>query len=105
MDTESARATVRYLPVSPYKIRQVLDLVRGLPVDDAIRVLQLCQKDAADNVLKLLDSAVANAEHNRSSRPTSCTSRASGATKARPASRVRRVPAVATSVSASARRT
>ena len=61
----SARATVRYLPVSPYKIRQVLDLVRGLPVDDAIRVLQLCQKDAADNVLKLLDSAVANAEHNR----------------------------------------
>jgi large subunit ribosomal protein L22 len=65
MDTESARATVRYLPVSPYKIRQVLDLVRGLPVDDAIRVLRLCQKDAADNVLKLLDSAVANAEHNR----------------------------------------
>ena len=66
MDTPSASATVRYLPVSPYKIRQVLDLVRGLPVDDAIRVLQLCQKDAADSVLKLLDSAVANAEHNRS---------------------------------------
>ena len=59
-----ARATVRYLPVSPYKIRQVLDLVRGLPVDDAIRVLQLCEKDAADSILKLLDSAVANAEHN-----------------------------------------
>jgi large subunit ribosomal protein L22 len=39
--------------------------VRGLPVDDAIRVLQLCEKDAADNVLKLLDSAIANAEHNQ----------------------------------------
>jgi large subunit ribosomal protein L22 len=65
VDTPSVRATVRYLPVSPYKIRQVLDLVRGLPVDDAIRMLQLCEKDAADNVLKLLDSAVANAEHNR----------------------------------------
>jgi large subunit ribosomal protein L22 len=65
MDTPSARATVRYLTVSPYKIRQVLDLVRGLPVDDAIRVLQLCEKDAADSVLKLLDSAVANAEHNQ----------------------------------------
>ena len=64
LDTPNARATVRYLPVSPYKIRQVLDLVRGLPVDDAIRVLQLCEKDAADNVLKLLDSAIANAEHN-----------------------------------------
>jgi large subunit ribosomal protein L22 len=65
LDTASARATVRYLGVSPYKIRQVLDLVRGLPVDDAIRVLQLCEKDAADSVLKLLDSAVANAEHNQ----------------------------------------
>ena len=65
IDTPSARATVRYLTVSPYKIRQVLDLVRGLPVDDAIRVLQLCEKDAANNVLKLLDSAVANAEHNQ----------------------------------------
>ena len=66
LDTPNARATVRYLPVSPYKIRQVLDLVRGLPVDDAIRVLQLCEKDAADSILKLLDSAIANAEHNNS---------------------------------------
>jgi len=65
MTTVDARATVRYLPVSPYKIRQVLDMVRRLPVDDAVRLLQLCEKDAADNVLKLLDSAVANAEHNR----------------------------------------
>ena len=65
LDTPTARATVRYLGVSPYKVRQVLDLVRGLPVDDAIRVLQLCEKDAADSVLKLLDSAVANAEHNQ----------------------------------------
>jgi large subunit ribosomal protein L22 len=63
--TADARATVRYLPTSPYKIRQVIDLVRLLPVDDAVRVLQLCPKDAADDVLKLLDSAVANAEHNR----------------------------------------
>ena len=42
-----SRATVRYLHVSPYKIRQVLQLVRGLPVDDAERILQLCEKDAA----------------------------------------------------------
>jgi large subunit ribosomal protein L22 len=59
-----ATATVRYLHVSPYKIRQVLSLVRGLPVDDADRVLQLCEKDAADPVRKLLNSATANAEHN-----------------------------------------
>jgi large subunit ribosomal protein L22 len=59
-----AKATVRYLHVSAYKVRQVLELVRGLPVDDAERILQLCEKDAADHVLKLLNSATANAEHN-----------------------------------------
>ena len=60
------RATVRYLHTSPYKVRQVLTLVRGLPVGDAERLLQLCEKDAADDVLKLLGSAIANAEHNNS---------------------------------------
>ena len=59
-----ARATVRYLHTSPYKVRQVLDLVRGLPVGDAERRLQLCERDAAGDVLKLLGSAIANAEHN-----------------------------------------
>jgi len=60
----AARATVRYLHASPYKVRQVLELIRGLPVEDAERLLQLCEKDAADHVLKLLMSAVSNAEHN-----------------------------------------
>jgi large subunit ribosomal protein L22 len=60
----AARATVRYLRTSPYKVRQVLELVRGLPVEDAERLLQLCEKDAADDVLKLLTSAAANAESN-----------------------------------------
>jgi large subunit ribosomal protein L22 len=59
-----ARATARYQHVSPYKVRQVLDLVRGLAVDDAERTLLLCQKDAAEDVLKVLESAIANAEHN-----------------------------------------
>jgi large subunit ribosomal protein L22 len=60
----AARASVRYLKVSPYKVRQVLTLVRGLPVDDAERALQMCPKDAANHVQKLLLSAIANAEHN-----------------------------------------
>ncbi|HEY5171281.1 MAG TPA: 50S ribosomal protein L22, partial [Acidimicrobiia bacterium] len=34
----TVRATVRYLHTSPYKVRQVLDLVRGLPVGDAERM-------------------------------------------------------------------
>jgi ribosomal protein L22 len=41
------------------------DAIYAPAVDDAIRVLQLCEKDAADSVLKLLDSAIANAEHNQ----------------------------------------
>ena len=60
------RATVRYLHTSAYKVRQVLELVRGLPVGDAERILTVCQKDAADDMLKLLGSAIANAEHNNS---------------------------------------
>jgi len=64
-----ARATVRYLHTSPYKVRQVLDLVRGLPVGDAERLLHVCEKDAADDVLKLLGSATANAEHNNAIPP------------------------------------
>jgi large subunit ribosomal protein L22 len=60
----TVRARVRYLPTSPYKIRQVLTLVRGLPVGEAERILELSEKDAADDVLKLLRSAISNAEHN-----------------------------------------
>ena len=64
LTTPHTRASLRYLRVSPYKVRQVLSLVRGLPVGDAERVLQLCEKDAATPVLKVLESAIANAEHN-----------------------------------------
>ena len=105
LDTPNARATVRYLQVSPYKIRQVLDIVRGLPVDDAIRVLQLSQKDAAQPILKLLDSAVANAEHNRQLPADELYLARSGPTKVRRASRVRRVRVAVTSGCASAPRT
>jgi len=66
MTNPGARATARYLHVSAYKIRQVLQLVRGLPYEDAERLLHLCEKDAADPVLKLLGSAASNAEHNQS---------------------------------------
>jgi large subunit ribosomal protein L22 len=65
----AARATARYLHVSPYKVRQVLELVRGLPVEDAERILKLSEKDAADDVAKVLGSAMANAEHNLALEP------------------------------------
>jgi large subunit ribosomal protein L22 len=60
-----SRATVRHLNVSSYKVRPVLDLVRGMAAEDAERVLQLQPRTAAGHVLKLLESAIANAEHNQ----------------------------------------
>lgn len=59
----SARAVAKYVRVSPYKVRQVLDLVRGFPADRAQEILRFCERDAAFVVGKLLASAVANAEH------------------------------------------
>ena len=50
--------------MSPRKVRLVVDLVRGLPVADAETRLRFTQKDASRPVLKLLQSAIANAEHN-----------------------------------------
>ena len=58
------RAHARFIRQSPYKVRLVLDLVRGLPVNDARVVLQYTNRRAADPLRKCVDSAVANAEHN-----------------------------------------
>jgi large subunit ribosomal protein L22 len=58
------RAQAKYIRQSPYKVRRVLDLVRGLPVEEARNVLDFTDRRAADPVRKALDSAVANAEHN-----------------------------------------
>jgi large subunit ribosomal protein L22 len=62
-DTPQTRATLRYLRTSPYKVREILDLIRGLDVDDARHVLQFSDRGAASEVLKVLNSAVANADH------------------------------------------
>ncbi|CAN5361511.1 MAG: 50S ribosomal protein L22 [Acidimicrobiia bacterium] len=58
------RAQAKYIRQSPYKVRRVLDLVRGLPVSEAREVLTFTNRRASGPVLKVLDSAVANAEHN-----------------------------------------
>ena len=62
--TPSAKAIARHVRVSPYKVRAVLDLVRGHEVQRAQDILRLCERDAAIVVGKLLASAMANAEHN-----------------------------------------
>jgi len=60
----STRATARYLRGSASKARQVLDLIRGLDVRRADEVLQFTERAAAQDVRKVLASAVANATHN-----------------------------------------
>lgn len=59
-----ARAQARYVRQSPYKVRLVLDLVRGMPVEDARATLDFTNRRAAPTIKKVLESAVANAEHN-----------------------------------------
>ena len=58
------RAVLRHSRVSAYKVRQVLDLIRGQDVDRAAETLALTDREAARIVGKLLHSAVTNAVHN-----------------------------------------
>jgi len=61
MDTKAKLYGVR---LSAQKGRLVADLVRGLPVDQALNVLSFSPKRGAQIVKKVLESAIANAEHN-----------------------------------------
>ena len=58
------RAQVRYLRVSPFKARIVLDLIRGKHVGEANQILAFSERGVAREIAKVLQSAVANAEHN-----------------------------------------
>ena len=57
-----ARAIQRTTRQSPYKMRLVVDQIRGLGVNDALALLQFSKKHAARQISKVLKSAVANAE-------------------------------------------
>jgi large subunit ribosomal protein L22 len=63
-EREGTRAVLRHARLSPYKVREVLDLVRGKPVHEAEDILRFSERDAAIVVGKVLHSAVANAENN-----------------------------------------
>lgn len=60
----ATRAKLRFSRVSPQKARLVADQVRGMPVDQALNLLTFSNKKAADIIIKVLRSAIANAEHN-----------------------------------------
>ncbi len=57
-----ATAKLRYLRITPRKVRVVADLIRGKKVDQALAQLAFVEKRAAEPLAKLLRSAVANAE-------------------------------------------
>jgi len=59
-----ARAVAKYQRVSPRKAKIVIDLIRGKQVDQAAAILQFTPKAASPLILKVLNSAVANAENN-----------------------------------------
>lgn len=58
-------ATARYIRMSPYKVRRVLDQIRGRSYREALIMLEFMPYRACDPILKVLRSAVANAEHNQ----------------------------------------
>ena len=58
------RAFAKNLHVSPKKLRRILDVVRGRPVNEALKVLRFLPSPAARDVAKVVRSAAANAENN-----------------------------------------
>ncbi|MBI4713937.1 50S ribosomal protein L22 [Candidatus Uhrbacteria bacterium] len=58
------RAFARSIHISPQKVRLVIDVIRGKKVKEAQAQLQFMKKAAAIPVLKLLNSAIANAKNN-----------------------------------------
>lgn len=66
---KTVMAHARNLHIAPRKVRLVTNMVKGMPVETAITQLQFTNKKAAGMVLKLIKSAVANAEHNFSLKP------------------------------------
>ena len=57
-------ATAKYIRISPTKVRQVVDLIRWKDVQEARRILTFSARAARVPVLKVLESAIANAENN-----------------------------------------
>ena len=60
------KAIARYIRMSPFKVREVLDIIRGKNYAEASAILDATPRAAAPVIKKVLESAAANAEHNLS---------------------------------------
>ena len=64
MEKQTVTAKSKYIRQSPYKVRLVLNLIRGLNVNEALNILTFTKRKAATDIKQLLESAIANAENN-----------------------------------------
>jgi large subunit ribosomal protein L22 len=69
--TSETQAVARYIRMSPRKVRRVLDQIRGISYRDALIILEFMPYRACGPILKVLRSAVANAENNLGIEPAS----------------------------------
>ena len=68
-EVRTAFARASYVRVTPMKARRVIDLIRDMPAQQALSVLEFAPQAASDPVRKVLASAIANAENNFSLDP------------------------------------
>ena len=59
------KAVAKYIRISPFKVRIVLDIIRGRSYEEAVAILKNTPKAASEVLLKVVNSAAANAEHNK----------------------------------------
>ena len=64
MENQIIKAKSKYVRQSPYKVRLVLNLIRGLEVNEALNILSFTKRKAAEEIKQVLESAIANAETN-----------------------------------------
>ncbi|MGI0490560.1 50S ribosomal protein L22 [Alkalinema pantanalense CENA528] len=64
LQSNEAKATAKYIRMSPRKVRRVLDQIRGRSYREALIILEFMPYRACEPILKVLRSAAANAEHN-----------------------------------------
>ncbi len=67
-DKIQVRAVARFSRISPYKAREVINLIRGKEIEEAQRILAFTPNRAAQVISKVLNSAIANAENNNNLR-------------------------------------
>jgi large subunit ribosomal protein L22 len=71
METKVAKAHAKYIRIAPRKVKIVCDLIRGKDIKTAKALLMQSPKAASEVIIKLLNSAVANAENNHEMDPDS----------------------------------